>query len=297
MAITSPGLVLAIPALFGFIKPKTDTLLKLGATDFAAAADGILDVKPGATLKVPISSVTGALEYDYDDNNYCKGGDTSWASLTATHFLQGYDISGEDVDKGASQQRMEQLFARRAGAGIAMAMQGVVKDALDGATESTGVTVPAIGTADLSDYMNIANSVVGADGEPWLDKSASILAVNSAAYADIKKLFAAGHIIGTDAELAAFMGFADLVLVPGMTARFAVIPPTSVGFIARVPAIVADYPQAGVQVDDATGLAVGIVVANDQCHNRRIVNADLWFGVKVLSANAAATTAGVIKIS
>lgn len=292
MAITAPGLVLAIPALFGFIRPKTDTLMKLGATDFAASAAGIMDIKPGATLKVPIASVTGALEYDYDDNNYCTGGDTSWASLTATHFLQGYDISGEDVDKGSSQQRMEQLFARRAGAGIAMAMQGVVKDALDGATTSTGVTVPATGTAVLSDYMTIANGVAD-----WLDKSASILVVNGEAYADIKKLFAAGHIIGTDAELAAFMGFADLVLVPGMTARFAVIPPTSVGFIARVPAIVADYQQAGTQVDDATGLAVGIVVANDQCHNRRIVNADLWFGVKVLSANAAASTAGVIKIA
>lgn len=292
MAITAPGLVLAIPALFGMIKPQLDTLRKLGAVDFAASADGIMPITPGATFKVPVSSVAAALEYNATTNNYCTGGDTSWAQLTATHFLQGYDISGEDVDKGVSQARMEQLFARRAGAGIAMAVQGTLKTALDGATTSTGVTVPAISTATVGDYLKIAD---GASG--WLDKSTSVLAVNGAAYADLKAKFAANNIIGTATEMAQFMGFADLVVVPGMTARFVIVPATSVGFVGRVPEIIADYPQAGVQVDDDTGLAIGIVVANDQCHNRRIVNADLWFGTTVLSANAAATTAGVIKIS
>lgn len=291
MGISSPGLVLSIPALFGMIKPQVDALRKIGAVDFAADADGIMPIKPGATLKVPVSAVAAAGAYNADTNNYCTGGDTTWAQLTATHYLQGFDITGADVDSGASQARMEQLFARRAGSGIAVAMQNTVKTALDGATTSTGVTVPAIGTAVLSDYLNIGNSLT------WLDKSTAVLAVNGAALADIKKLFAAGHIIGTNAELAQFMGFADLVLVPGMTARFAIIPSTSVGFLARVPEIIADYPQAGAQVDEDTGLAVGIVVANDQCHNRRIVNADLWFGVTVLSANAGATTAGVVKIS
>lgn len=291
MALTSPGLTLAIPALFGMIKPQVDALRKLGAVDFAASADGIMPVKPGATIKVPISSVTAAAEYNYDNNNYCTGGETSWASLTATHYLQGFDISGENVDQGVSQARMEGLFSRRAGAGIAAAMQGAVKTALDGATTSTGVTVPAIGTAVLSDYMNIGSDLT------WLNKSTSALAVNGAALADIKKLFAAGHIIGTDEQLAQFMGFKDIVLVPGMTARFAVVPDTAIGFVARVPAIVANYEQFGTEVDEDTGLAVGIVVANDQCHNRKIVNADLWFGAKLLSANAAATQAGVVKIA
>lgn len=291
MAITAPGLTLSIPALFGMIKPTVDTLRKIGSTDFAASADGIMPIKPGATLKVPVSSVSAALEYDYDDNNYCTGGETSWAQLTAKHYLQGFDISGVDIDSGVSQGRMEQLFARRAGAGIAAAVQGVVVAALDGATASTGVTVPDVGTAVLSDYLNIGN------GLAWLDKSTSVLAVNGTALADIKKLFAAGHIIGTNTEIAQFMGFADLVLVPGMTARFAIIPATSVGFVGRVPEIIADYPQAGAEMDEDTGLAVGIVVANDQCHNRRIVNADLWFGMAVLSANAGATTAGVVKIA
>lgn len=291
MALTSPGLTLAIPAMFGMIRPQVDALRKLGAVDFAADADGILPIKPGATMKVPISSVTAALEYDYDDNNYCTGGNTTWAQLTATHYLQGFDISGENVDQGVSQARMEGLFSRRAGAGIAAAMQGAVKTALDGATTSTGVEVPAIGTAVLSDYMNIGSDLA------WLNKSTSALAVNGAALADIKKLFAAGHIIGTDAELAQFMGFRDLVLVPGMTARFAVVPDTAIGFVGRVPAIVANYEQSGVEVDEESGLAVGIVLANDQCHNRKIVNADLWFGAAVMSANAAATQAGVVKIA
>lgn len=291
MALTSPGLTLAIPALFGMIKPQVDALRKLGAVDFAASADGIMPVKPGATIKVPISSVTAAAEYNYDNNNYCTGGETSWASLTCTHYLQGFDISGENVDQGVSQARMEGLFSRRAGAGIAAAMQGAVKTALDGATTSTGVTVPAIGTAVLSDYMNIGSDLM------WLNKSTSALAVNGAALADIKKLFASGHIIGTDEQLAQFMGFKDIVLVPGMSARFAVVPDTAIGFVARVPAIVANYEQFGTEVDEDTGLAVGIVVANDQCHNRKVVNADLWIGAKVLSANAAATQAGVVKIA
>lgn len=291
MAITAPGLTLAIPALFGCIKPQVDALRKLGAVDFAASADGIMPVKPGATVKVPISSVTAASEYDYDDNNYLTGGETSWASLTCTHYLQGFDISGENVDQGVSQAGIENKFSRRAGSGISASMQGAVKTALDGATTSTGVTVPAIGTAVLSDYMNIGADIT------WLNKSTSALAVNGTALADIKKLFAAGHIIGTDEQLAQFMGFRDLVLVPGMTARFAVVPDTAIGFLARVPAIVADYPQAGAEVDEDTGLAVGIVLANDQAHNRKVLSADLWFGAKVLSANAAATQAGVIKIA
>lgn len=291
MAITAPGLVLAVPALFGMIKPQLDALRKLGAFDFAASADGIMPIKPGATIKVPISDVSGAAEYDYDDNNYFTGGETAWAALTCTHFLKGYDISGENVDQGVSQAGIENKFSRRAGAGIAASMQGAVKTALDGATTSTGVTVPAIGTAVLSDYMNIGADIT------WLNKSTSALAVNGTALADIKKLFAAGHIIGTDEQLAQFMGFRDLVLVPGMTARFAVVPDTAIGFLGRVPSIVADYPQFGTEVDEDTGLAVGIVLANDQEHNRKIVNADLWFGAKVLSANAEATQAGVIKIS
>lgn len=291
MAITAPGITLAIPALFGMIKPQVDTLRKLGAVDFAASADGIMPIKPGATIKIPISSVDSALEYDYDDNNYFTGGDTSWASLTATHYLKGFDISGEDVDKGVSRVGIENKFSRRAGSGVSMSMQKAVRTALDGVTASTGVTVPAIGTAVLSDYLNIAASIT------WLDKSSSVLAVNGTALADIKKLFAAGHIIGTDEQLAKFMGFRDLVLVPGMTARFAVVPDTSVGFIARVPAIVASYEQYGAEVDEDTGLAVGIVLANDQEHNRKILNGDLWFGAAVLSANAAATQAGVIKIA
>jgi hypothetical protein len=52
MALTSPGLVLSIDALFGFIRPPVRKLARLGATDFSADAPGI-DIKPGATIKSP----------------------------------------------------------------------------------------------------------------------------------------------------------------------------------------------------------------------------------------------------
>jgi hypothetical protein len=68
------------------------------------------------------------------------------------------------------------------------------------------------------------------------------------------------------------------------------------GFLSRVPAIIANYPEAGVETDADTGLSVGIVIADDQATNKRVANADLWFGCYLISANAGATTAGAIKV-
>ena len=75
-----------------------------------------------------------------------------------------------------------------------------------------------------------------------------------------------------------------------------VVPPTALGFIARVPAYIANYIASGVETDPETGLAIGIVVADVQATNKRVTNADLWFGVTSQSANAGATTAGIIKV-
>ena len=58
----------------------------------------------------------------------------------------------------------------------------------------------------------------------------------------------------------------------------------------------ADYISAGTVTEPDSGLSIGIVVAGDQAHNRRVANADLWFGSVALSANAAATTKGIIKV-
>ena len=60
--------------------------------------------------------------------------------------------------------------------------------------------------------------------------------------------------------------------------------------------IVKRYYGCGVETDDESGLAVGIVRANDQTHNRIVINADLWFGTSVLSAPAGATTAGAVNV-
>jgi len=289
MALTSPALTLATEAMFGNIKPALDLLKRLGPTDFSAGAPEYV-VKPGATIKVPVSDIAAAQAYNDSTNNYLTGGTTNWASLSCAHYLQGFDITGVNVDQGVDAVRMEQLFTKRAGTGIAYAVQGAVKTALDGATASTGVTIPAVGSATLDSYMGL-NGV-----KNWFTGSLSALAVNGTEYANIKSLFAAKGIIGTDTQLAQYLGFKDLILVPGMTARVVIVPDGAMGFLGRVPALVADYPEFGVETDEDTGLSVGIVMATDQAHNRRVANADLWFGAYLISANAGATTAGAINV-
>ena len=293
MAITSPALTLAMDAMFGNIKPVIDALKKLGATDFSADAPGF-QVKPGATIKIPVSSIEAASEYNDTSNNYLTGGNTDWATLTATHYLKGFDVSGVNVDQGCDAPKMKQLFTARAGAGIAAAVQNNLKSALDGATASTGITLKLITSSEgptIDEYLALG------DTSTWLNKSTSMLALNGTLLANIKKVFAAQNIIGTPDELAQYMGFAGCVLVPGMTARAAIVPAGSMGFLGRVPAIIARFMEAGSQMDEDTGLSVGIVVADDQAHNRLVANADLWFGTALKSAPAGADKAGVIKIA
>ena len=286
MALTSPAVTLAVEAMFGNIKPTLNALKKLGFTDFSNDAPGV-DIKPGATIKVPVSSITAASEYDAEKNNYMTGGSTDWATLVATHYLQGFDIAGVNIDQGVDAAKMKQRFTARAGSGIALACQNAVKTALDGVTASSKVTAPdaAAGYLGLGDEIS------------WLDKATSILAVNGTTLADIKAKFAAINIHGSITELAQYMGFADMVLIPGMTAKCAIVPANSMGFIGRVPAIIADYKEFGAETDPDTGLAVGIVIASDQDHNRLVANADLWFGCTVQGAPAAAGTAGIIKVA
>lgn len=289
MALTSPGLTLAVPAMFGNIKPAISTLTRIGMTDFSADAPST-DVKPGATVKIPVSSVSAASAYNDSTNNYLTGGSTNWATLTASHYLQGFDIKGANIDEGVDAAKIKQLFAYRAGKGIASAVLGNVRDALDGVTASTAVTIPAVASVTITDYLGLSAC------KPWLNGQDSVLVVNGTEYAKIKAVFAAQNVIGDDKALASFLGFADLVCVAGMTARAVIVPNGSVGFIGRVPAIIARYMESGTQTDEDTGLAVGIVVADDQDHNRLVVNADLWFGSTVLSAPATAATAGCIKV-
>ena len=286
MALTSPAVTLAVEAMFGNIKPTLNALKKLGFTDFSNDAPGV-DIKPGATIKVPVSSITAASEYDAEKNNYMTGGSTDWATLVATHYLQGFDIAGVNIDQGVDAAKMKQRFTARAGSGIALACQNAVKTALDGVTASSKVTAPDAAAG----YLGLGDDI------SWLDKATSVLAVNGTTLADIKAKFAAINIHGSITELAQYMGFADMVLIPGMTASCAIVPANSMGFIGRVPAIVADYKEVGTETDPDTGLSVGIVIASDQDHNRLVANADLWFGCTVQGAPAAAGTAGIIKVA
>lgn len=287
MAITSPGVTLAIDALFGCIKPQLDIIQKLGPTDFSKDAPGV-EVKPGATLKVPLSAVTAAGAFDASDNNYLTGGNTAWGSMTCTHFLQGYDLKGTDIDEAGSETRVKQLFSRRAGIGISMAIRNAVRTALDATTTSTGVKIPAVASATLADYDGLAGC------KDWFDPADSVLCVNGAEYAKIKALF---HAAGLSvANMAAELGFKDVICIAGMTSRACIVPFSSLGFVARVPTIVADFKQFGTETDEDSGLSLGIVIASEQATNREVVNADIWFGVQAVSANAGATTAGIINV-
>lgn len=292
MPMTLTGIALSIEAMFANIRPATDTLQKLGSVDFSSAAPGI-DIKPGATIKVPLSTIAAASAFNVSTNHYGTGGATTYGDLTATHYLQGFDLSGEDLDKGVNAPRMKNLFARRAGGGIAMAAMAAVKTGLDAVTASTAVTLNAtMGSRVIADYLNLAGSIA------WLDKTTSVLAVNGATLANIKSLLAAINVTTASlTELAQYLGFRDIVLVPGMTASAVIVPAGGFGSIARVPAIIADYAEAGVETDPESGLSVGIVVNNDRNLNRQIVNADLWFGVITQKAPAAAGTSGCIKIT
>ena len=51
MAITSPGLALAIHPLFGFIKPTLDAIQKIGATDFLGYAQDEAEAVVTALVK------------------------------------------------------------------------------------------------------------------------------------------------------------------------------------------------------------------------------------------------------
>lgn len=291
MPITNPGLIIAVEALFGFIRPAIINLSKLGATDFGAGQPNV-EIKPGATIKVPVSSVSGALPYDEETNNYTTGGDTDWATLVAMHFLKGYDISGTDIDRGVDAGRIEQLFSRRAATGILMAMSDTTATALDGVTLSTGITLPAAPTAE--DYLNLMGSVTAKNK---VNALGSVLALSGTELGKIKAAFVADGVTpGSHSELAQLLEFGDIVVLPGVTGRMWVVPPTALGFIARVPAYIANYIASGVETDPETGLAIGIVVADVQATNKRVTNADLWFGVTSQSANAGATTAGIIKV-
>lgn len=291
MAIQNPGLILAIEAMFGLIRPSINDLLKLGGSDFSAGAPN-MDIKPGATTKIPISSVSAASEYNETTNNYLTGGDTDWAQLTATHFLQGYDLKGSDIDSGVDGPRIKQLFGARAAAGIALAASGVTASALTGVTASTGITLPAVPT--YAEYDQLFGAV---ETKNKLNAKSSVLGVTGSELGKIKSAYHdKGISFANDAEIAALLGFADLVVVSGATGRVWIVPPLALGFIGRVPTILARYASAGVETDPESGLSIGVVVADDQTHNRQIVNADLWFGCAVLSANAAATTAGIVKV-
>ncbi|MBQ4385674.1 MAG: hypothetical protein II823_07145, partial [Kiritimatiellae bacterium] len=191
-------------------------------------------------------------------------------------------------DAGVNAPRIKQLFSMRVATGLSMAMQKALKTALDGTTASTGVKIVAAPT--LAQYDALAADIT------WLDKLNSALVVNGAEFAILKGLMHGANLSATPANIAQELGFRDVIVVPGMTARAVIVPVSSIGFMGRVPAIVADYKETGIETDPDSGLAIGIVVANDQKLNRVVVNGDLWFGVCAKSANAGATEAGIIKV-
>ena len=301
MALQSPGLTLAIEPLFGHIRPALDLIDALGPTDFSAGAPGI-DIKPGTTVKMPLSTVAAATAFvdtataastGGTVHNYLTGGDTEWASLTATHFLSGYDLKGENIDQGVNAARIKQLFSKRCGVSIAMAVRNTIRTALDSTTNiavSTAVKIPAAGSATLADYDGLASA------KDWFDPTEACLVVNGTEWAAIKAVMHNAHLSASPQSIAEELGFKKVILLAGMTRRMCIVPYSSIGFIARVPALIADYEESGVETDEKSGLSIGIVVASERGDNKRVVNGDLWFGCATVGCAAAASTPGIIGV-
>ena len=292
MALTSPALTLAVEAMFGNIKPTLNALKKLGVTDFSALQPAV-EIKPGMTIKVPVSSVSAASEYNASTNHYRTGGDTDWATLTATHYLQGFDMRGTDLDQGINASRVKQLFSNRCGTGIAMAAKKAIRDAPDnntGIPVSSSVTLPAVASAKIEHYDGLSSA------KDWFDAANSVLVVNGAEYSHLKAVMHENHLSATPESIAAELGFASVLVLSGLTARALIVPYSSVGFVARVPQLIADYKEAGTETDEDSGLSLGIVVASDQGRNRQVVNGDLWFGVATVGSPANASKPGIIKV-
>lgn len=288
MALTSPALTLSIEALFGNIKPALDIIKLLGPTDFSAEAPGV-DIKPGTTIEVPLSTVAAAGVFDEETNNYLTGGNTEWATLIAKHYLQGFDLKGTNIDEGVNAARVKQLFSKRCGTGISMACVGAIKAALDATTVSTAVTLPA--TATLAQYDALASA------KDWYNGRDSVLCLSGGEYSKLKGVFHAEHLSAAPQAMAEELGFKAVLLIPGLTARAVIVPYGSLGFQARVPTLIADYKEAGVETDPDSGLSVGIVVASEQRTNKLVVNGDIWFGCAAVSASAdAEKTKGIIKV-
>lgn len=293
MALTSPALTLAVDTLFGYIRPSVAEFRKMGFTDFSKEAPN-LQLKPGATTKYALSSVEAASEFNASTNNYLTGGTTSFGSLTCKHYLQGFDVTGVNIDEGINASAMKQKFAMRAGAGIAYAFKNALITALDGVTASTAVKLPALGassTIAISDYDGLGDSL------KWLDKENSVLVLNGAEWSKVKALMHASYLSATKENVAAELGFKDVIVLGSMTARACIVPFSSIGFLAKVPTVAVRYAEAGVETDDESGLSLGIVVAEDQATNKQVVNADLWMGIATVSSPAAATSSGIIKVT
>lgn len=273
-SICSPALTLSVEALFGRVNPAIAELSKIGWTDFSNEAPEYA-VKPGATLTIPIADTAMASEFgatfeDGTKNNYLHGGATSWVDLTAKHWLNGFDISGVDIDNGVNAQKMKNLFAIRAGDGIARSMLDQVKTYLNSFT-ATPVEVSGEG---LSKFYALASAVD--------DASKCVLVMSGTVLAEIKGAFAEKNIVADNKELASFLGFKDISVIPGVggdTFQIVAVPETCFGVIGRVPTLIANYMEKGTQTDEGTGFSIGICVADDQANNRQVVNADFWFGV------------------
>lgn len=275
MAIQSPALSVGLATLFGDIRPALDVVKRLGGSyDFSDGPDGIVLAPAGETVKVPISSVNAAGVYNATTNNYFTGADTDWASMTPTLYLKGFDISGVDVDKGCDAKKFENLFTRRASKSIGAAILAAVPTVF-------GAPVSTSRAYTIADLMQI-----GAEYS-WLDKSRAALVVNGATFGKIKAAFATAQTF-TKQEITEALGFREIVVMPCGADEWHVIPDGAFGMRAAVPTAVAKYAETGVETDEESGFSVGIKVANDEAHNRIIVNVDCWFGMWTIMGSSSA---------
>lgn len=285
--IKSAALSASVGELFAKATPALAKVAQLGFTDFAATAPEFY-IAPNATIKAPLFGSGVAAAFAAGSNDFLSGSEQT-GTMTASNLLIGHSITGQTLDGIDGAPRIKQIFAARAGMGLGAGAIALACTALDSASTSS-INIPAIGTVTLAQYQGLVNK------KDWIQPALSVLVLNGAEMANVKALFAANGVIATPEELAAYLGFAAVVCMP-TTARAFIIPEGCFGMLGRVPTLVANYRESGVEVDPETGLAVNIVVADDQASNKIKVSANAWLAAGIKSySSSAATVPGVIKI-
>ena len=119
---TSVGYPKAVPLALAASGHAKDLTLLAGAS--------IGDEIDGALVRAGLIKNRFAYQSKKDMRNAINKGDVQYADYHISHFPM-------NIDQGVNAARVKQLFSKRCGAGIALAVRNAIRTALDGTTAST----------------------------------------------------------------------------------------------------------------------------------------------------------------